>query len=100
MPAATLDTDPCHLERFCSYEGIYSGRLLPIISMMQATDQETGRIAGVFLQRVVDSVRVIIRDVTPDQTAQVNVIEDEQVIEKLSTTASDLPFCDSILPMK
>ena len=27
-----------------------------------------------------------------------NIIEDEQVIEKLSTTASDPPFCDSILP--
>ena len=27
-----------------------------------------------------------------------NIIEDDQVIEKLSTTASDPPFCDSILP--
>ena len=27
-----------------------------------------------------------------------NIIEDDQVIEKLSTTASDPAFCDSILP--
>ena len=41
---------------------------------------------------------MIVSDVIPDQTAQVNVIEDDQVIEKLSTTASDPAFCDSILP--
>jgi hypothetical protein len=28
----------------------------------------------------------------------VNIIEDDQVVEKLSTTASDPAFCDSILP--
>jgi hypothetical protein len=28
----------------------------------------------------------------------VNIIEDDHVIEKLSTTASDPTFCDSILP--
>ena len=43
-----------------------------------------------------DSVCVIIRDVIPDQTAQMNVIEDDQVIEKLSATASDPAFRDSI----
>ena len=53
---------------------------------------------GVFLKRVVDSVSVIIRDVISDQTAQMNVIEDNQVIEKLSATASDPAFRDSILP--
>jgi hypothetical protein len=41
---------------------------------------------------------MIIRDVIPDQTAQMNVIEDNQVIEKLSATASDPAFSDSILP--
>ena len=45
-----------------------------------------------------DSVRVIVRDVIPDQTTQMNVIEDDQVIEKLSATASDPAFRDSILP--
>src|SRR4249919_1300955 len=52
----------------------------------------------VFLERIVDSVYVIIRDVIPDQTAQMNVIEDDQVIEKLSATASDPAFRDSVLP--
>jgi hypothetical protein len=46
----------------------------------------------------VDSVCVIIRDVIPDQTAQMNVIENDQVIEKLSATVSDPAFRDSILP--
>ena len=41
---------------------------------------------------------MIIRDVISDQTAQMNVIEDDQVIEKLSATASDPAFRDSILP--
>ena len=45
-----------------------------------------------------DSVCVIIRDLIPDQTAQMNVIEDDQVIEKLFATASDPAFRDSILP--
>ena len=45
-----------------------------------------------------DSVCVIIRDVIPDRTAQMNVTEDNQVIEKLSATASDPAFGDSILP--
>ena len=30
---------------------------------------------GVFFKRVVDSVRVIIRDVIPDQTVQMNITE-------------------------
>ena len=30
--------DPCELERSCIIEGIFSGSLLPIVSMMQATD--------------------------------------------------------------
>jgi hypothetical protein len=35
---------------------------------------------------------VIIRDVFPDQTAQMNVIEDDYLIEKFSATASDPAF--------
>ena len=45
-----------------------------------------------------DPVRVIVGDVIPDQTAQMNIIEDDHVIEKLSATASDPTFGDSILP--
>jgi hypothetical protein len=45
----------------------------------------------------VDSVCVIIRDIIPDQTAQMNVIENDQTIEKLSATVSDPAFRDSIL---
>ncbi len=41
---------------------------------------------------------MIVRDVIPDQTAQMNVIEDDEVIEKLSATAPDPAFRDSILP--
>ena len=44
-----------------------------------------------------DSVCVIIRDVIQDETAQLNVIEDDQVIEKLSAAASDPAFRDSNL---
>ena len=80
--------------------------------MMQANDarekHQTCRLARLgrsrphrqcaFFKRVVDLVRVIIRDVILDQTAQMNVVEDNQVIEKLSATASDPAFCHSILP--
>ena len=52
----------------------------------------------VFFKRVVNAVRAIIKDVIPDQTAQMNVIEDNHAIEKLSATASDPAFRDSILP--
>ena len=45
-----------------------------------------------------DSVRVIIRDVIPDHTAQMNVIEDDKVIEQLPATTSDPAFRHSILP--
>jgi len=38
VPAAASDIDPCELERSCIIEGTSSGSLLPIISMMQATD--------------------------------------------------------------
>jgi hypothetical protein len=41
---------------------------------------------------------VIVRDIIPDHAAQKNVIEDDQVIEKLSATAPDPAFRDSILP--
>ena len=41
---------------------------------------------------------MIVRDVIPDQAAQMNLIEDDQVIEKLSATASDPAFRNSILP--
>ena len=44
---------------------------------------------GGFLKGVVDSVCVIIRDVIPDQTAQVKVNKDDQVIENFSATAPD-----------
>jgi hypothetical protein len=37
-PAASSDIDPCELERSCIIEETSSGSLLPIISMMQATD--------------------------------------------------------------
>ncbi len=83
VPATTSDTDPCHLEEVLQLRRDYSGRLLPIISMMQATDAlERNQTRGlirlvrnrshrrcVFLKRVVDSVRVIVRDVIPDQTS-------------------------------
>jgi hypothetical protein len=52
----------------------------------------------VFLKRVADSVRVIIGNVIPDHTAQMNVIEDDQVIEKLPAATSDPAFRHSILP--
>ena len=39
---------------------------------------------------------MIIRDVFPDQTAQMNLIEDDYVIEKLSATTFDPAFRDSI----
>jgi hypothetical protein len=46
----------------------------------------------VFLKRVMDSVRVIIRNVIPDHTAQMHVIEDDQVIQKFPATTSDPAF--------
>ena len=41
---------------------------------------------------------MIIRDVFPDQTAQMNVIEDDYEIEEFPAAASDPAFRDSILP--
>jgi hypothetical protein len=38
VSAAASDTDPYRLERFCINEETSSGRLLPVVSMMQATD--------------------------------------------------------------
>jgi hypothetical protein len=110
--AAASDTDPYKLEKLRLNEENSSGSLLPIVSMMQAAAAREGNQTRglmrlgrnrsprrcVFLQRVVDSVRVIIRDVILDQTAQMNVVEDNQVIEKLSATASDPAFRHSILP--
>jgi len=48
--------------------------------------------------RIVDSVFVIVGDVIPDQTAQMHVIENDHMIQKISATASDPAFRDSILP--
>jgi hypothetical protein len=45
----------------------------------------------------VDSVSVIVSDVIPDQTTQMSLVYDNQVIEKLSATASNPAFRDSIL---
>ena len=44
------------------------------------------------------AIGVIIRDVVLDETAQVSLIEDEYVIQKISATAPDPAFRDSILP--
>jgi hypothetical protein len=41
---------------------------------------------------------VIIRNIIPDQTAQMIFIEDDHVIEELSAAASNPAFRDSILP--
>ncbi len=44
------------------------------------------------------AIGVIIRDVVLDEMVQVSLVEDEYVIQKVSATASDPAFCDSILP--
>ena len=41
---------------------------------------------------------MIISNVFPDPTPQMDVIEDDQVIEKLPATTSDSTFRNSILP--
>ena len=41
---------------------------------------------------------MIVSDVVPDQTTQMSLVYDNQVIEKLSATVSDPAFRDSILP--
>jgi|WetSurMetagenome_2_1015567.scaffolds.fasta_scaffold40965_1 hypothetical protein len=52
----------------------------------------------VFLKRVVDSIRMIIGDVILEETAQVYLVEYRHVIQKVSATASDPAFRNSILP--
>ena len=103
-PAAVSDIDPCELERSCIIEATSPGSLVPIPSMTQATyalerNQRRGliRLGGdrsdrkcVLLKRVVDSPNMIMSDVTADQTTQINVIQDDQVIEKFSATVFDL----------
>ena len=44
------------------------------------------------------AIGVIIRDIVFDETAQVSLVEDEYVIQKISATASNPAFRDSILP--
>ncbi len=44
------------------------------------------------------AIGVIIRDVVLDETAQVSLVEDEYVIQKISATAADPAFRHSILP--
>jgi hypothetical protein len=41
---------------------------------------------------------MIVRDVIPDQTTQMSLVQDDQVIKKLSATAPDPTFRNSILP--
>jgi len=43
-----------------------------------------------------DSIFVIIGDVIPHQTTQMSFIENNDVIEKLSTTTSNPAFCNPI----
>jgi hypothetical protein len=43
----------------------------------------------------VDLVRVIPRDVVPKQTTPMSLVNENQVVEKLSATASDPAFRDS-----
>ena len=52
----------------------------------------------IFLKRIMDSIRVIIRDVITHQTAQMKLVEDDYVIEKVSSAAFDPAFRNSILP--
>ncbi len=44
------------------------------------------------------AIGVVIRDVVFDETAQVSLVEDEYVIQKIPATASDPAFRNSILP--
>jgi hypothetical protein len=37
-PAAASDTDACQGEKYCTNKETFLGSLLPIVSMMQATD--------------------------------------------------------------
>jgi hypothetical protein len=46
------------------------------------------------------AIGVIIRDVVLDETAQVSLIEDEYVIQKISATAPDPAFRHSIGPSR
>lgn len=45
-----------------------------------------------------DSIRVIIRDVITHQTAQMKLVKDDDVIEKVISAAFDPTFRNSILP--
>lgn len=45
-----------------------------------------------------DPIRVIIGDVITDQTAQMNLVKDDDMIEKLISTAFDPAFRNSVLP--
>ena len=44
------------------------------------------------------AIRVIVRDVVLDESEQVSLVEDEDVIQKISATTSDPAFRHSILP--
>jgi len=46
----------------------------------------------------VRAIGVLIRDIVFDEAAQVSLVEDESMIQKVSATASNPAFGDSILP--
>ena len=50
------------------------------------------------LQASVDALVVVVGDIVPQQAVQVPLIQDNHVIQHLSTRASHPPLCDSILP--
>ncbi len=61
-------------------------------------ERNRSHLGGIFLQGFVDTVGVIIGYVFPNPTAQMSLVDDDQVIKKLPSAGSHPPFRNSILP--
>lgn len=53
---------------------------------------------SIFLERIVSPVLMVISHVLANETPQMAFIQRNDVVQKLSTTASDPSLCEAILP--
>src|SRR5437870_13701476 len=85
---------------------------MPGVPMMQSAEARHGHnfrsrhaswlyrssLGRMFVQRVVDTVFVIVTDVIAKQPAQVIFIEDDDMVQQFPAAASDPALRDAILP--
>ena len=68
------------------------------LCVRQSSALDGAAVRRVLLQRVVDSILMMVRHVVPQQSTQMFFAQCNDVVQQLTAATPDPSFCDSILP--